>query len=92
VQAAIDLATRTATMLSQCEHLELIREPSLSIVLFRRVGWNAEDYATWSHELLNSQVAFATPTTWEGETVARLAFLHPDTTDEMVATIVESMK
>ncbi len=92
VQAAIDLATRTATMVAQCEHLELIREPSLSIVLFRRIGWNAEDYATWSHELLNSQVAFATPTKWEGETVARLAFLHPDTTDEMVATILESMK
>jgi len=92
VQAAIDLAARTAAAVATCEHLELIREPSLSIVLFRRRGWNAEDYAKWSHDLLNSQVAFATPTKWEGETVARLAFLHPDTTDEMVAAILESMQ
>jgi hypothetical protein len=76
--AAIDITTRTATMVAQCEYLELIREPSLSIVLFRRIGWNA-------------QVAFATPTAWEGETIARLAFVHPDTTDEMVTTILESM-
>jgi hypothetical protein len=37
-------------------------------------------------------VAFVTPTKWEGETVARLAFLHPNTTDEMVAEILDSMK
>ncbi|MEI8148543.1 MAG: aspartate aminotransferase family protein, partial [Actinomycetes bacterium] len=91
VQAAIDLAARTATKVTLSEHLELIREPSLSIVLFRRHGWSAEDYAKWSHDLLNAQLAFATPTKWEGETVARLAFLHPDTTDEMVTAILESM-
>lgn len=92
VQAAVDLAVRTAAAVATSEHLELIREPSLSIVLFRRRGWSAEDYAKWSHDLLNAQVAFATPTKWEGETVARLAFLHPDTTDEMVAAILESMQ
>jgi hypothetical protein len=37
-------------------------------------------------------VAFVTPTKWEGETVARLAFLHPDTPDEMVRQILESMR
>jgi hypothetical protein len=32
-----------------------------------------------------------TPTKWEGEMVARLAFLHPDTTDELVDQILSSM-
>ena len=56
--------------------------PQLSIVLFRRTGWTPERYTQWSHQLLRDQVAFVTPTKWEGETVARLAFLHPNTTDE----------
>ena len=38
-------------------------------------------------ELLARQIGFVTPTTWEGETVARLAFLHPGTTLAMVEEI-----
>jgi hypothetical protein len=37
-------------------------------------------------------VAFVTPTKWEGETVARLAFLHPDTSEELVIAILDSMR
>jgi hypothetical protein len=61
-------------------------------VLFRRKGWSGEDYNAWSQQLLRDQVAFVTPTKWEGETVARLAFLHPDTPVEMVRAILESMR
>jgi hypothetical protein len=47
----------------------------------------------WSARLLRDQVGFVTPTSWEGETVARFAFLHPDTTvamiDEILATMAE---
>jgi aromatic-L-amino-acid/L-tryptophan decarboxylase len=71
-------------------HLEIVREPELSIVLFRRVGWTAAEYAAWSARLKRDQVALVIPTTWKGETVARLAFLHPGTTiaivDEVLAT------
>ena len=71
-------------------HLELVREPELSIVLFRRLGWKAADYAKWSADLKRDQVALVIPTSWKGETVARLAFLHPSTTvdivDEVLAT------
>jgi hypothetical protein len=42
--------------------------------------------------LLRDQIAFVTPTKWEGETVGRLAFLHPNTTDELVDEILESMR
>jgi hypothetical protein len=69
----------------------MVRPISLSIVLFRRKGWTKEDYTAWSHQLLLDQVAFVTPTKWEGETVGRLAFLHPNTTDELVDQILESM-
>ncbi len=69
----------------------MVRPSSLSIVLFRRRGWSPERYNAWSRELLGRQVAFVTPTKWEGETVARLAFLHPNTTEELVDEILASM-
>ena len=92
VQRAIDLAIFTAGLIHQADHVELVREPSLSVVLLRRPGWDAERYTEWSHQLLRDQVAFVTPTKWEGETVARLAFLHPDTTHETIEAILASMR
>ena len=91
VQAAIDLAARTAPMIEKRDYLELVAPITLSIVLFRRKGWDIERYTEWSHQLLRDQIAFVTPSKWEGETVARLAFLHPNTTDETVEAILDSM-
>ena len=60
---------------------ELIREPDLSVLLFRRMGWTAADYESWSRRLLESQRAFVTSSRWRGETVGRLVFLHPGDDD-----------
>ena len=92
VQVAIDLAQRTEQLIDESDHLEMVRPSSLSIVLFRRRGWGAEHYNEWSQELLHKQIAFVTPTKWEGETVGRIAFLHPNTTEEMVVEILNSMR
>ena len=72
-------------------HTELVREPELSVVLFRRPGWSKSDYDAWSAKLLTDQIGFVTPTTWEGETVARFAFLHPNTTEQIVREILATM-
>lgn len=90
-QSGIDQAQRAAARIHGTAGLELVRPASLSIVLFRRVGWNEEQYLQWSEHLLRQQIAFVTPTRWEGEMVARLAFLHPGTSDDLVAQILESM-
>jgi len=92
VQAAIDMAEFAAQLIRSRDHVELVREPTLSIVLLRRPGWPAERYTQWSHQLLLDQIAFVTPTKWEGETIARLAFLHPNTTRETVEAIIDSMR
>ena len=73
-------------------YLELIREPGLGIVLFRRSGWAAAQYTAWADQLLRDQVAFLPPTAWEGETVARFAFLHPHTPMDLVRQILDRMK
>lgn len=92
VQSSIDLALRSAQRIRELDFVELVRPASLSIVLFRRLGWTPERYGEWSRQLLRDQVAFVTPTKWEGETVARLAFLHPNTTDVMVDEILDTMR
>jgi glutamate/tyrosine decarboxylase-like PLP-dependent enzyme len=91
VEAALHLARETAGRIEQIPDLELIRPPELSVVLFRRHGWSPEDYRRWSARLLSDQVAFVTPTKWLGETVARLAFLHPHSTMEIVEQVLATM-
>ncbi len=91
IEAAIELARQTAVQIRSRDYLELIREPDLSVVLFRRTGWQAADYTAWADQLLEDQIAFLPPTRWEGETVARLAFLHPHTPMDLVTQILDRM-
>jgi glutamate/tyrosine decarboxylase-like PLP-dependent enzyme len=91
VAHGIELAHDAADRLSEREDCEVIRRPDLSIVLFRRRGWQAENYTRWSQVLLEEQRAFVTSSKWRGETVGRLAFLHPATTLEMVDEVIEAL-
>jgi hypothetical protein len=52
--------------------------------MFRRLGWQPEDYDAWAQRLHEDQVAFIPPTKWEGETDARFAFQHSDTSLKFV--------
>src|ERR1039457_5588638 len=91
IEAGIRLARETAAEIKTRDYLELIREPDLSVVLFRRQGWAPERYTQWADDLLRDQVAFIPPTAWEGETVARFAFLHPHTPMDLVREILDRM-
>jgi aromatic-L-amino-acid/L-tryptophan decarboxylase len=91
IEAAIELAHQTAAEIRSREYLELIREPELGVVLFRRRGWDSAQYTRWADQLLTDQVAFIPPSAWEGETVARFAFLHPQTSMELVRQILDRM-
>jgi aromatic-L-amino-acid decarboxylase len=89
IEVAVDLARQTADLIAQTPHLQLIREPDLGVVLFRRVGWSPADYDTWANALHDEGVAFIPPTKWEGETVGRFAFLHPHTPMWLVREILD---
>ena len=92
IEAAIRLARQTAAEIKNRAYLELIREPELGVVLFRRRGWAAGQYSRWADGLLHDQVAFIPPSAWEGETVARFAFLHPHTSMDLVRQILDQMR
>jgi glutamate/tyrosine decarboxylase-like PLP-dependent enzyme len=91
IEAAIGLARQAAAEIRGRDSLELVREPELGVVLFRRRGWDAAQYARWADQLLRDQVAFIPPSAWEGQTVARFAFLHPGTPMELVREILDRM-
>jgi glutamate/tyrosine decarboxylase-like PLP-dependent enzyme len=91
IETAIGLAADTAMEIKARDHLELIREPELGVVLFRRRGWAPAQYSRWADQLLADQVAFIPPSAWEGETVARFAFLHPHTPMDLVRQILDRM-
>jgi aromatic-L-amino-acid/L-tryptophan decarboxylase len=90
IERVLATARAAAARIAALPHLELVLEPELSVVLFRRQGWAEADYEAWSARLLAEQIAFVAPSRWHGEPVARLAFLHPETTlaivDEILAT------
>ncbi|HZO68577.1 MAG TPA: pyridoxal-dependent decarboxylase [Kribbellaceae bacterium] len=88
IEVAAGLARETAELVRQAPQLELVREPDLGVVLFRRLGWKPEDYDRWAQQLHDDEVAFIPPSKWDGETVGRFAFLHPDTSLDLVREIL----
>jgi glutamate/tyrosine decarboxylase-like PLP-dependent enzyme len=91
VETVLAVTGEVAELIEATPHLQLVRRPELSIILFRRVGWDRPRYEAWSAQLLEDQVGFVEPTTWEGEPVMRLALLHPDTTTGIIEEIVSTM-
>lgn len=96
IERGIELASIAGRLIMASEHTELVRDPSLSCVVFRRIGWSAEQYRDWTLANHKSGFALVAPTKWRApsgsETVARFCFINPDTTEEDIAGILETMK
>jgi aromatic-L-amino-acid decarboxylase len=91
IETAISLARQAADEIASRTYLELIMQPDLSVVLFRRTGWTHQQYSQWADDLLKEQVAFIPPSSWEGQPAARFAFLHPHTSMDLVTGILDRM-
>jgi glutamate/tyrosine decarboxylase-like PLP-dependent enzyme len=87
----LQVTRETAEEIRRRSELELILEPELSVVLFRRLGWEPEDYETWWRRALEAQIGFVQPSSWNGEKVARLCFVNPRTTIDHVRAILGTM-
>jgi glutamate/tyrosine decarboxylase-like PLP-dependent enzyme len=95
VERGIELAQIAGKIIESMPHVELVREPSLSCVLYRRIGWKPEDYTHWTYKNHDKGFALVTPTKWKTgetfETVSRFCFINPDTTENDIKMILESM-
>jgi glutamate/tyrosine decarboxylase-like PLP-dependent enzyme len=91
VETTLAVTRAAADEIRSRPDLELLLEPELSVLVFRRHGWAAADYERWAAGLRASGTAFVMPTTVDGETVARLALVNPRTTLADLVTVLNRM-
>jgi glutamate/tyrosine decarboxylase-like PLP-dependent enzyme len=87
----MQVASDAARLIKEHPNLELLMEPTLSIVAFKRKGWKLEDYKEWSEKLLGDQIAFVTPSSHEGEPILRFAIVNPWTSVEDIKIILATL-
>ena len=92
VEASLEVTRAGAELIDALDHVELVTEPMLSVLLFRRPGWTPTDYRRWSDQALADGLTLTVPTTWQGETVLRFCIVNPRTTVEDLAAILTTMR
>ena len=90
--AAIEQTLATARDVAQgiqaIPQLSLLAEPTLSVVLFERPGWDDLAYRRWSRRLALEGRILCIPTLWRGRTALRLAFVNPATEADRVLEVL----
>ena len=96
IERGMELAKLAGRIVTETEYTELVRDPSLSCVLFRRIGWTPEDYKQWTFKNQREGYALVAPTKWRAngghETVARFCFINPDTSEADIRGIIDTMR
>jgi len=92
VEQTLRVARAGEELIEAAEHVRLLVQRDLSVLIFERVGWQAEDYTNWTARMLAAGFAFVTPTKHAGQTCTRFAIVNPETTVQDLALIIDSMK
>jgi glutamate/tyrosine decarboxylase-like PLP-dependent enzyme len=91
IERTLEVARYAARAIDRRQILELVNEPALSVVCFRRIGWERADYYAWPDRLLTDGLGFVTPTIVRGETAARFAIVNPVTSEADIDSILDTM-
>jgi L-2,4-diaminobutyrate decarboxylase len=92
MEKTLDTTRFGADEIRRRPYLELLLDPDLSIIVFRRVGWTPEQYQKWSDTQLYGGQSFVVPSSWNGETVLRFCIVNPRTTNKHLVEILDSME
>lgn len=92
VEQTLATARAGAELIRRADHVDLLVDPDLTVLMFERIGWQPEDYDRWSANLLASQLAFVTPTRHRGQVCTRFAVVNPQTSQDDVRLILDSMR
>lgn len=92
VETCLRTAREAAELVRAAPHVELVLEPELSVVVLRRPGWTAEDYRTWSLDLLARGEGFVVPSAHRGEPMVRLCIVNTRSSAADVAAILDTMR
>jgi glutamate/tyrosine decarboxylase-like PLP-dependent enzyme len=88
IEQTLTTARAVANGIHAIPQLSLLAEPTLSVVLFERPGWDDAAYARWSRRLALEGRILCIPTQWQGRTVLRLAFVNPATEADHVLEVL----
>ena len=91
IETTLAVTRQVAEEIRSRPSLDLLVEPELSVLVFRRRGWSGADYDAWSARLFASGAAFVMSTRVEGEPAARIVILNPRTTLADIATVLDTM-
>ncbi len=91
IEGTLAVAREAADEIRARPYVELLREPDLSVVVFRRIGWTSAQYYDWSERLMAAHYAFVTPSAHDGETITRFAIVSPRTTVADISGILDTM-
>jgi len=91
MEETLNVAHAAADLVRAHPNLELVIDPELSIVAFKRIGWKADDYQKWSDKLLADQIGFIPPSSDKGEPILRFAIVNPYTKVSDISTILETL-
>jgi L-2,4-diaminobutyrate decarboxylase len=92
VEVTLQVAQEAARLVDRHDTTELLMEPELSCVVFRRVGWKPADYQAWSDAELRAGRSFVVPTSWQGEVVLRMCIVNPSTTADDIESILVTLQ
>ena len=91
IEKSLDLTRQTAELIRSMAHVELVLEPELSVIVFRRLGWDRARYDAWSDQALADGLTLTVASTWQGEDVLRFCIINPRTTVDDVRMILDSL-
>jgi L-2,4-diaminobutyrate decarboxylase len=92
VERTLEVTRDGRALIEAADHVRLLVEPDLSVLIFERVGWSDADYASWSRRLLDEGRAFVTASRHHGKVCTRFAIVNPLTTADDLAGILDSMR
>ncbi|KNX38161.1 pyridoxal phosphate-dependent decarboxylase family protein [Luteipulveratus halotolerans] len=91
IERTLEVTRFAQAEIERRDHVEVVREADLSVLVFRRLGWEAKDYHAWSDGILAREEGFVVPTSHLGETLARFAIVNPRTTEDDITALLDSM-
>ena len=91
VESCLATIRAAAELIKAAPHLELVMEPELSVVAFRRTGWVAAQYAAWSRRMMESGDAFVAPSGYKRQPILRICVVNPRTTVDDIRLVIDSL-
>jgi glutamate/tyrosine decarboxylase-like PLP-dependent enzyme len=91
VETTLATARGFAAAVDRHPSFDLLVEPELSVVLFRRRGWDLPEYQRWTQARAKDGTALVVPTRWHGEPCYRVCIVNPRTTVGALSALLDDM-